>query len=87
MNAGTRVARIRKASTSTAIVRPSPNSFTSDTDEVAMPRNTIANNSAAAVTMRPVAWRPLATAAPSCTERIPMTTSHTGPSREITAPI
>ena len=30
---------------------------------------------------------PLATAAPTCTERIPMMTSHTGPRREITLPI
>ena len=54
MNAGTSVARIRNASTSTASASPRPNSLSCTTSDVVSPRNTIVSSSAAAVTMCPV---------------------------------
>ena len=61
MNAGTSVERIRKASTSTASIRPMPNIFMNDTWPVAKARNTTAISTAAAVTIRPVRSSPIAT--------------------------
>jgi hypothetical protein len=61
MNAGTRVARMRKASMSTARARPRPNIFRKVMPEVAKATNTTAISTAAAVTMRPVRSRPTAT--------------------------
>ncbi len=54
MRAGVSVARTRKASTSTAIIRPKPNIFTSVTSEVEIAVKTMASSTAAAVTTRPV---------------------------------
>ena len=61
MNAGTSVPRMRKASISTARVRPMPNSLMKLTRLVAKARNTTAISTAAAVTIRPVRSRPRAT--------------------------
>ena len=62
MNAGTSVARITNASMSTASASPTPNSLMNVTPDVAKAMNTTLISSAAAVTMRPVRSRPIATA-------------------------
>ncbi len=61
MNAGTNVPRIRKASMTTASVRPRPNSLMKLTRPKAKATKTTAISTAAAVTMRPVRSRPTAT--------------------------
>ena len=61
MNAGTSVARITNASISTASARPTPNSLMNDTPDVEKAMNTTLMRTAAAVTMRPVRSRPMAT--------------------------
>jgi hypothetical protein len=62
MKAGTSVPRMRKASISTARVRPRPNSLMKLTRPVANERKTTAMSTAAAVTIRPVRSSPTATA-------------------------
>ena len=61
MKAGTSVPRMRKASISTASVRPMPKSLMKVMLLVAKAMNTTAMSSAAAVTIRPVRSRPRAT--------------------------
>ena len=62
MNAGTRVARTTVASIRTASVSPTPNNLMKLTDDVAKLRKTTEMSNAAAVMMRPVRARPVATA-------------------------
>ena len=61
MKAGTSVPRMRKASIRTARVRPTPNILMKLTPPVAKARKMTAISTAAAVTMRPVRSRPVAT--------------------------
>ena len=62
MKDGTRIPRTRVASMSTASAMPTPNILMKLICEVPMEMNTIDIKAAAAVTMRPVRSRPVATA-------------------------
>lgn len=62
MVAGTSSARTSVASTTIATIMPTPISLMYDIPPVAKPATTMINSNAAAVMIRPVCWRPLATA-------------------------
>jgi hypothetical protein len=62
MVAGTSSARTSVASTTMATIMPTPMVFTIETPPVAKPATTTMSSSAAAVMIRPVCCRPVATA-------------------------